>query len=46
MLGRASRPAPSFVVLAVSTYIGEVEQAVGTTAGQGWCPGCGSAGAV
>ena len=32
---------PGFVVLAVSEYAGELEQAVETTAGQGWCPGCG-----
>ena len=30
-----------FTVLAVSEYGGEVEQAVQTTAVQGWCPGCG-----
>jgi transposase len=33
---------PGFVVLAVSEYAGEVEQAVETIAGQGWCPGCGT----
>jgi transposase len=32
---------PGFVVLAVSEYAGELEQAVETTAGEGWCPGCG-----
>lgn len=32
---------PGFVVLAVSEYAGELEQAVQTTADQGWCPGCG-----
>ena len=32
---------PGFVVLAVSEYAGELEQAVQTTAGEGWCPGCG-----
>ncbi len=36
MLGLAG-----FVVLAVSVYGGEVEQAVETTVEQGWCPGCG-----
>ena len=30
-----------FVVLAVSEYACEVEQAVETTAEEGWCPGCG-----
>jgi transposase len=30
-----------FVVLAVSEYAGELEQAVETTAEDGWCPGCG-----
>ena len=30
-----------FEVLAVSEYAGELEQAVQTTAEQGWCPGCG-----
>jgi transposase len=33
---------PGFVVLAVSEYAGELEQAVQTTAGEGWCPGCGA----
>jgi len=28
-------------VLAVSEYVGKVEQAVETTAEQGWCPGSG-----
>jgi transposase len=32
---------PGFVVLAVSEYAGELEQAVQTTAGESWCPGCG-----
>ena len=32
---------PGFVVLAVSEYAGELEQAVQTTAEQAWCPGCG-----
>ena len=32
---------PGFVVLAVSDYGGELEQAVQTTAEDGWCPGCG-----
>jgi transposase len=32
---------PGFVVLAVSEYAGEVEQAVQTNADEGWCPGCG-----
>ena len=32
-----------FRVLAVSEYAGEVEQAVETTAEQGWCPTCGAA---
>ena len=32
---------PGFVVLAVSEYAGEVEQAVQTGAEDGWCPGCG-----
>ena len=32
---------PGFEVLAVSEYGGELEQAVQTTAEQGWCPGCG-----
>jgi transposase len=32
---------PGFVVLAVSEYAGELEQAVETTARQGWCSGCG-----
>ena len=32
---------PGFVVLAVSEFAGELEQAVETTAGEGWCPGCG-----
>jgi transposase len=32
---------PGFVVLAVSEQAGEVEQAVETTAVEGWCPGCG-----
>jgi hypothetical protein len=36
MLGLAG-----FVVLAVSEYAGEVEQAVETTAEQAWCVGCG-----
>jgi len=30
-----------FVVLAVSEYAGEVEQAVETTVEDGWCPSCG-----
>jgi transposase len=30
-----------FVVLAVSEYAGELEQAVETTAREGWCSGCG-----
>jgi transposase len=30
-----------FVVLAVSEYAGELEQAVQTTVVEGWCPGCG-----
>jgi transposase len=34
---------PGFVVLAVSEYGGELEQAVETLAGQGWCFGCGAA---
>jgi transposase len=33
---------PGFVVLAVSEFAGELEQAVQTTADQGWCPGCGA----
>ena len=33
---------PGFEVLAVSEYAGELEQAVQTTAGEGWCPGCGA----
>jgi transposase len=32
-----------FRVLAVSEYDGEVEQAVETTAEEGWCPSCGAA---
>ena len=32
---------PGFVVLAVSEYAGELEQAVETSAEDGWCPGCG-----
>jgi transposase len=36
MLGLAG-----FVVLAVSEYAGELEQAVQTSAAEGWCPGCG-----
>lgn len=32
-----------FRVLAVSEYAGEIEQAVETTAGEGWCPSCGVA---
>jgi transposase len=32
---------PGFVVLAVSEHAGEVEQAVQTSAEDGWCPGCG-----
>src|SRR5829696_2882937 len=32
---------PGFRVLAVSEYAGELEQAVETTASEGWCPGCG-----
>jgi transposase len=32
---------PGFVVLAVSEYAGELEQAVQTTAEEGWCSGCG-----
>jgi transposase len=32
---------PGFVVLAVSEYAGELEQAVETTTDQGWCPDCG-----
>jgi transposase len=32
---------PGFVVLAVSDYSGELEQAVETTAVEGWCPDCG-----
>jgi len=32
---------PGFVVLAVSEYAGELEQAVETTAFESWCPGCG-----
>ena len=31
-----------FVVLAVSEHAGELEQAVQTTAVEGWCPGCGA----
>jgi transposase len=31
-----------FRVLAVSEYAGEMEQAVDTTAEQGWCPACGA----
>ena len=30
-----------FVVLAVSEYAGEIEQAVQTTVEEGWCSGCG-----
>jgi hypothetical protein len=30
-----------FVVMAVSEYAGELEQAVETTAAESWCPGCG-----
>jgi transposase len=33
---------PGFVVLAVSEYAGELEQAVQTTAADGWCLGCGA----
>jgi hypothetical protein len=33
---------PGFVVLAVSEHAGEVEQAVATIAGEGWCPSCGA----
>ena len=32
---------PGFVVLAVSEQAGGLEQAVATTAVEGWCPGCG-----
>jgi transposase len=32
---------PGFVVLAVSEYGGELEQAVQTETEDGWCPGCG-----
>jgi transposase len=32
---------PGFVVLAVSEYAGELEQAVQTSAEDGWCPDCG-----
>jgi len=32
--------------LAVSEYDGELEQAVETTAEEGWCPACGVVGAV
>jgi transposase len=32
---------PGFVVLAVSEHAGELEQAVQTTAVEGWCRGCG-----
>ena len=32
---------PGFRVLAVSEYAGELEQAVETTAEEGWCPTCG-----
>src|SRR5215217_7032763 len=32
---------PGFRVLAVSEHAGELEQAVATTAEQGWCRGCG-----
>jgi hypothetical protein len=38
---RALLGLPGFVVLAVSEYAGEVEQAVQTDAVEGWCPGCG-----
>ena len=31
---------PGFVVLAVSEHAGELEQAVETTAEEGWCPDC------
>jgi hypothetical protein len=30
-----------FRMLAVSDFDGELEQAVETTAEEGWCPGCG-----
>jgi transposase len=32
---------PGFRVLSVSEYVGELEQAVETTAEDGWCPACG-----